>query len=457
MVIYSGELTSLPTRLIYDSTGWALDLTKLRSLRTASLVFNIPLVVCLLLSACSPPPATIPPIEKLFPTEPRPADVLPAGQFVDFSLDGTLSMRGFSHPTDGKFAQLLQDLDLSFSNNWARNHIRYHRFGSIIEDIRQQPFYVPASQESFFQGNKNYVATRIDNVFRKSTRGNITVVMTDLFQQDLDIASIQEALTSAAFPSGASLAVWQWELPFSGPIYDFDFRTSQGHPYTGQRPIYLLAAGPEKSLAMLARAISAAVTIGKPQFLMLSSHVASNAQEWLTVTRTESLGLVRRSAEYTVYRPSSGCRSAALNAASQLTPVDSGAIARFTPHTGSYQAELFSIAGPNGAQSAHLLTNPQVESSTAPKLTVQMDCASLNSSPLDLLRIRRIGTPEDIVLPGWVEKSSANSMDLNAAFQTHQPAWGDKTLNLSPLLRGLASKAVDGTVIASAYFYFVKN
>jgi hypothetical protein len=68
-----------------------------------------------------------------------------------------------------------------------------------------------------------------------------------------------------------------------------------------------------------------------------------------------------------------------------------------------------------------------------------------------------VGTPEDIVLPKWVQKSSANVIDFNEGFQNHQALWGDKTLNLSPLVRGLANSAVNGTVIAAAYFYFVHS
>ena len=86
-----------------------------------------------------------------------------------------------------------------------------------------------------------------------------------------------------------------------------------------------------------------------------------------------------------------------------------------------------------------------------------MPCSTLDSSAINLLRIQRVGTPEDIVLPKWVQNSSANVMDFNEAFQKHQSLWGDKTLNLSPLVRGLANSAVNGTVITAAYFYFVKS
>jgi hypothetical protein len=61
-----------------------------------------------------------------------------------------------------------------------------------------------------------------------------------------------------------------------------------------------------------------------------------------------------------------------------------------------------------------------------------------------------------VVLPAWIESSSSTPAEFTTRFEKHQPNWGDKTLNLAPLVRGLANTAVDGTVIATAYFYFVK-
>src|SRR4051794_17528938 len=144
-------------------------------------------------------------------------------------------MRGFTRPADGKFGQLLQELDLSLSSLGSRDRIHYHRFGSVIEDISQRPFYIAASQQNFFQGTPKYATTRIDTVFHNSPANSLIVVLSDLFEQDLDIASVQEALKSAGFPERASLGIWQWEMPFDGQIYDFELKTSGGHSYAGPR------------------------------------------------------------------------------------------------------------------------------------------------------------------------------------------------------------------------------
>jgi hypothetical protein len=329
----------------------------------------------------------------------------------------------------------------------------------VIDDIHQQPFYVAASSQDFFQRGKNYAETHIDNVFRKSTRGNLTLVMTDLFEQNLDIEGIEDSLKSAGFPASASVAIWQWHLPFSGQIYDFEIRSSQGQIYTGTRPLYLLALGPEDSLRAMQQAINAGVKIAQAHFLLISAKAVSNPDDWLTVTRTENLGLVRRSpgdanaAYYSVYRPSRGCSAASITGRANLTPVtQDGLLPAFEPHPNSYDAQLFTVSGTNASP----VLKPSVEANRQ-TLKVRLDCGTLESAPDNLLRIRRIGTADDIVLPDWVNNSTASSTEFNAAFQRHQATWGDKTLNLAPLLRVLGDRAIDGTVIATAYFYVVRD
>ena len=425
--------------------------------------------ICILLSGCSQPPPSIPPVEKLFPAEIAAQPKLVSNQNVEFNLDGTPSMQGFARATDGKFAQLLQDLDLSIAQTWQRSHIRYHRFGSIVEDVHQEPFYVVASQPNFFQSTKAYSTTRIDTVFQKSTAGNLTIVMTDLFEQNLDIGSIQEALRAASFPASASLAIWQWEIPFAGPIYDFDFRTSQGHSYSGPRALYMMALGPDRSIEALRHSIERTVTIGRPNFLLLSKNLAIDPRNWLSVTQTSNAALRSRSSgdgqamPYLVYRHSHGCAVTGFSASSRLSSVENSVITQFGSHPGAFDASLFAVTGRNGSWTATPRAQPKVNaantahSGSNTSLKVELDCSVLDGADLMLLRIQRIGTPEDVVLPDWVSKSSANTTEFNAAFQRKQPDWGNKTLNLAPLIRGLANTAVDGTAAASAYFYFVKS
>ncbi len=402
-------------------------------------------------------------MEKILPAATKPQAVSEASQEVAFNLDGTLSMQGFARAGDGRFSQLLQDLDLSLTSVWKPDRINYYRFGSIIEPVAQRPFYVAASNENFFKATRNYAATRIDNVFRASKPGRLTLIMTDLFEQDLDIGSIQQALKAASFPNRSSLAIWQWNMPFRGAIFDFDFRVHQGREYSGSRYLYMLALGAKDSIEQLRASIDRNVTAGKPNFLLLSDQPVKAGPDWLKVTQTKNVALKSRSlaagnaVPYSVYRLSRGCATASLTARPQLTPSADGSPSLANP--GSYSAALYAVAANNGKWSSRALPDPGIRSTAERSgvglITIDLTCADVTASPLTLLRVSRVGTGNDLLLPPWVAASSSSSMDFNNAVKRKEPGWGQKTLNLLPFVRGLASAATEQNPLAIAYIYLV--
>ncbi len=374
-------------------------------------------------------------------------------------------MQGFARPVDGKFSQLLQDLDLSFSEIWRPEQISYHRFGSVIETISQRPFYAAAARDDFFRPGKEYATTRIDNVFRKSSPGRMTVVMTDLFEQDLDISSIQQALRGAFFPERTSLAIWQWRMPFSGPVFDFDFRVQEGRNFTGDRYLYMLALGKADAIEKLRASIEHTLTVGKPNYLLLSNRPVKVSANWLTVTQTSNAALKSRfsgsitAKPFSIYRTSRGCSTASITGRPELMPGVDGSPSLTS--SGTYKESLVALENKAGKWSSRDLgeSEPSLTKDRAgySQVNIQVNCPDITQSQIVLLRLRRIGTGNDILLPDWITASSASSMAFNEALRQKHRDWGLKTLNLAPFIRGLANTAVERTDIAVAYIYFVAS
>ena len=409
---------------------------------------------------CAPMNAQLPSIHQLFP---EGSAALSAGEKdngVDFHLDGTLSMRGFARAAGGQFPQLLQDLDLAFSGAWKPDNIHYSRFGgSVIDPITQRPFYAVAANESFFKGTKEYQKTQIENVFRRTVPGQLNIVMTDLFEQDLDISAIQQSLDAASFPAKSSLAVWQWQMPFDGTIYDYDFRNSEGRAYKGERYLYMLALGSRESIEELNKAITRTVTIKGWKYLLLSKQLAADSSNWLHVTRTNNAALKTHNDSLPVYRISRGCDAAELTSAIQLAPEVDAPVEFSFP--GAYQVSLFALIKGKESWQTHELTGPEARAvkdpSGHPGLQVKISCSAVSSAGQTVLRIRRVGTDDDVKLPPWVDQSSATNAEFDSPENLKSAKWGEKTLNLKPFLRELATKAVAGTTIATAYVYVVSD
>ena len=222
--------------------------------------------------------------------------------------------------------------------------------------------------------------------------------MSDLFEENLDINSIQQALRAASFPERSSLAIWQWSMPFNGSIFDFDFRVHQGRNYSGSRYLYMLALGSNESIMNLRAAIERSVTVGKPKFLLLSNEPAKASSGWLAITQIKNAALKSRSTNdpasppYSVYRVSRGCSSAEFTARPQLTPAFEGAPQLAVP--GTYKVSLRALTSDKGGWSARGLPDPEVSStqdnSGRELLKVEVKCPEVVSSNLTLLTILRV-------------------------------------------------------------------
>ena len=405
-----------------------------------------------------------PPVERVFAPQVSLQHSAGIPEFVDFNLDGTLSMKGFATANEGQFQQLLQDLDRSLKSIWTAEKIRYRRFGEMPETISTQPFYKAASDPLFFQGSNNYQKTEIENVF-KDSGGRLCLVMTDLFEQDSDFTSIQQALKNASFPERASLAIWQWKMPFNGAIFDFDIRVRAGKAYNGGRYLYMLALGPQESIKSLRTAISQRQTagIGDPKFLLLSDQLTERSADWLTVVHSENLARVghvvgdRGATPYLVYQLSSTCPSTAdLALKSSVRPASDGLTRLADP--GSYEASLYSLSSnAKNEWTTRELGNPSVSTTKDKLIRLSVNCAELSKSPLSILRLTRTWAGESIALPDWVENSSATAMEFRDVQKMSRADWGEKTLNLAPFVMDLAAVATRGRTMGSAYIYLVKN
>lgn len=380
---------------------------------------------------------------------------------VYFNLDGTLSMRGFAK--SNQFPQLLQELDLAFSTLAKADQIHYSRFGgAIVDPITQRPFYVAAANESFFKSSKEYEKTQIENVFSKSQPGQLNLVMTDLFEQDLDIGAIKRSLDVAKFPSENGFAVWQWKMPFDGAIYDFDFRSNKGRAYQGNRCLYVLALGPKEAINQLNGSIAGRVTVGKANYLYISKELVVQSISWLSVTQTNNIVLlVRGGGGPPTYRVLPRCDTAELTMTVQLTPTSNGA--SFISFPGNYHASLCKVPNTQGRQGCPTeLVAPriweQTEKTKGKALKVKLSCSAVSGAGKTLLRIERVGADNDVNLPDWVRQSSATNAEFNDPKNlANKSSWGEKTLNLVPFLREVSAKAARGTVMASSDFFVVAN
>jgi len=239
--------------IIADALGLKRDGTGMRiglpGLVLVALALGSP--VC---AASAPPP----PRSCLPPGLPQPAPA-PRQLPIDVYFDGSQSMSGFAEPGPSA-VRPLGDLLRLLADQGAP--VRYHAFGKAIADLtparaalydRPQVYNCKAcdNQESW-----------IDDVLRAVARApadRLSIVVTDLwldnhaFHGSLQVAFggplaklIVPAPGAAAVPALAVLGI---RAPYRGRIYDLP---GGGSPrFDGERPLFVLIAGPEREVAAL--------------------------------------------------------------------------------------------------------------------------------------------------------------------------------------------------------------
>ena len=71
--------------------------------------------------------------------------------------------------------------------------------------------------------------------------------------------------------------------------------------------------------------------------------------------------------------------------------------------------------------------------------------------------MQRTGGVDDLSFPPWITSANVNTAQLDNLMKQHAPNWGDKTINLLPLVRELAVAAVNGATIGTSYFFLSKT
>lgn len=164
---------------------------------------------------------------------------------VNVYLDATMSMQGFVRGQEPRYYSLLIE-DLQGSAFWFKEaNVDFHRFGGDVGDLSpgQQ---IQARRPEFY----TELETRIDNVVEKADPSSLSVIVTDLFQEDNDLHRLAQGIRDKYLKAGLAVGVFGVRSSFSGEI--FDIGVSRSHvTHTRKRPFYLVCLGRQSQIETL--------------------------------------------------------------------------------------------------------------------------------------------------------------------------------------------------------------
>lgn len=173
---------------------------------------------------------------------------------TDIYLDATLSMQGFTNDeTFSYYQQTIPLLESAVIKTWKNGTVNFNRFGDKIENLPDRKF-LEANKAAFYS-DKNYNRkTFIENVINTADTNHLSIIVTDLFQDNADINPLIEKIKTKFIGNELAIGVMAIKSQFNGTIYDvgsnnysFVYKTSENSIL---RPFYIVALGSHADIAV---------------------------------------------------------------------------------------------------------------------------------------------------------------------------------------------------------------
>ncbi len=198
---------------------------------------------------------------------------------VDVYLDGTSSMIGYLAGGNSTYLRFLEELESSIGAGWAQADMDYFKFGTAVRRIDRGEFR-NARDAAFYRERGIFETTSIDSVIERMDRSGVSIVITDLFQDEGDVNALVSKIKDEVFREGLQLAVLGVESEFNGTIYDarvppYRYASTQGSENT-YRPFYALMFGEAATLTRIFDVLNSNAYVRNDHFLLISPYVVED-------------------------------------------------------------------------------------------------------------------------------------------------------------------------------------
>ena len=185
---------------------------------------------------------------------------------IDVHIDGSGSMLGYINQDNSSYVKSLKLLDsiLSLGGKRSQTVVKYHRSGdhkNKAKELTRSEFRKAGKAEFYNGANSIFPAVSSDlaSIINKPKKsGNLTVIVTDLDQNDGDVNLIANKIKAGYYnqeDEDYAVGVWGVKSEFDGTVYSasdankkFQYSTA-GKSNSQYRPFYVLFLGHYQDIA----------------------------------------------------------------------------------------------------------------------------------------------------------------------------------------------------------------
>jgi hypothetical protein len=377
---------------------------------------------------------------------------------VDVYVDATTSMIGYLGEGSSRYTRFLSELESSIASGWAQSNPDYFKFGSRVRPIDRSTFR-NADEEAFYRERGIYRTTRIDSVLERINRSRISVITTDLFQNESDVNALVSKIKTEVFRRGLDAAVLGIRSQFDGRVYDakvpaYNYASTQGKEST-YRPFYALMFGETTKLRRLFQTLQSSPFIQRDHFVLISPYIVQNYEVNLRKTRKSrdlNVSGTREDVNRFAFNLRSGGTGGTLRADINLERAH--AAPRFSADRVEMVAYRKKLSRRPQRDSTNRMDSTRTQDLTLQRLrrssdtlhaTIQMNLKDQPSGMYSYKTVFRTGAIDGLEVPPWIDDfSSTNSSPGNDP---------NKTLNLEKFVSDLiqASSSVRRPKLSKIY------
>ncbi len=211
---------------------------------------------------------------------------------VDIYLDGTTSMKGFSKNDQTQYSQFLDQLEASANQAWKNADIQFYKFGTGVKSIDRFEFLQAKTAKEFYQDPDIYEKTLIDNAIDKTDDKRLSIVITDLFQDESDVNSMVLSIKQKCFDKNIKMGIALLQSEFDGMVFDVpNYPKGFRHIHTA-RPFYVLLFGNYNNMDYMFNALKVKSFIKEDKVLVISNNLLKKQNIAISKTN-DSKDLVR--------------------------------------------------------------------------------------------------------------------------------------------------------------------
>ncbi len=177
---------------------------------------------------------------------------------TDFYFDASYSMSGYVREPDSEYVRTLQIVERSLISAWPNGSEKsFYKFGNKISKVSNRSEILKATQLAFYSDPEFNKKTRIDQVIDNAKTANLTLIITDLFQNNADVNLLIKKLNEKFIRKDLAIGILAIKSAFCGKVYGVGIQ-GKAFAYSTQnlkppkyRPFYIMMLGKHEDIRHL--------------------------------------------------------------------------------------------------------------------------------------------------------------------------------------------------------------